>query len=349
MPLFLDPEAGVPVSTHSSLKTFRRCPKQAQFKYKMRLKPRILAQPLKRGTWIHKLLEVHCQGGNWQEEHKRLSVKFEELFDEEKDEYGDLPREIATIMRGYMWHYKNYEWKVLDTEFVLEAELPDGAIFRCKVDALVEDQFGLWIVDHKSHKRLPTLDYRILDAQSADYIWCALKNKIPVQGHIWNYIKWKAPTKPQLLKSGSRLSVRKIETDYPTFAKAIKEYDLNPRDYAQQLAHLKGRQYAPGEPQTSPFFLRQVLEKSPAMLNQVAREMYHTHKRMQSYDWDTPELIERVPDTSCKFTCAYTDICAIELWGGNIKPLIKQKYVVGDPLDYYHDQDGDEYKKSGAD
>jgi hypothetical protein len=31
----------------------------------------------------------------------------------------------------------------------------------------------------------------------------------------------------------------------------------------------------------------------------------------------------------------------MELLGGNLKPLIKQNYEVGDPMSYYHDQAGD--------
>lgn len=338
--LYADPDTGQAISTHSLLKTFRRCPRQTYYKYVHRLTPKNVGKPLKRGTWVHKLLEVHYKGGDWKEEHQRLSRDFNRLFDEEKDFYGDLPREIYQIMQSYFWHYANHDWKVLDAEFVLEVELPDGALFRCKIDLLVEDQFGLWIVDHKSHKRLPSLDYRILDAQSGDYIWAALKNGLKVQGHIWNYIRWKAPTKPSLLKSG-RLSHKVLDTDYPTFAKALKEYGIDPRGDAwamQKLKHLKGLRYEHGMPQRSTYLRRDVLEKTPALLNQVARELYHTHKRMNEYPWDSPELIERVPEQSCTFLCSYTDVCAAELWGNNMNPIIKSRYKVVDPMAYYHDE-----------
>ena len=214
--IYIDPETGKMISTHSMLKTFRRCPKQAEYKYIERLQPRILGRPLRLGTWMHRLQEVHSMGGDWRAEHKKLTAKFSKLFDEEKDEIGDLPTQCYQLMISYLWHYKNDNWKVLEAEFVLEAELPDGSIFRAKIDWLVEDQYGLWIVDHKWHRTLPDLNFRLLDSQSADYVWVAVKNDLPVQGHIWNYARSKMPTYPEPLKStGLPARWNNCETDYP--------------------------------------------------------------------------------------------------------------------------------------
>ena len=55
-PLYPD-EDGVPILTNSMLTAFRRCIKQSEYKYVHRLKPRLLGGPLKRGTWVHALLE----------------------------------------------------------------------------------------------------------------------------------------------------------------------------------------------------------------------------------------------------------------------------------------------------
>src|SRR5688572_3488208 len=290
--LYTDEETGKRISTHSMLKTFRRCPRQAHYKYVLRLKPKSLSKPLRRGTWMHSLLETHHGGEDWEAKHKELSLQFSELFDEEKEKLGDLPRECRRLMKSYLWHYKDDEWKVHDVEFILETELPDGTIYRCKIDLLMENQYGLWIVDHKSHATLPNFDFRLLDAQSALYVWCAWRNKLRVQGHIWNYLKTKPPTVPQLLKDGSRLSAKRIETDYVTFVGAIKHYGLDPQKYAGTINYLRKQRYRPGEMQTSPFFRRDVLEKSPDMLRRVAQEAHHTSKRMHSYPFDKIDSIE---------------------------------------------------------
>jgi len=323
------------------IKTFRRCPKQTEYKYFIRLKPRVLGKPLRQGTWMHRLQEVHYKGGDWHEEHKKLTLKFSDLFDEERDEIGDLPTECGRMMESYLWHYKADNWKVLDAEFVLETEFPDGTIYRAKIDLLVEDQYGLWLVDHKWHKSLPNLTYRILDAQSGLYVWAARRNGLKVQGHIWNYGTRKAPGIPALLKSGARLSNKKLDTDFPTFLKTIRAYDLDPKPYLAKLQYLKNQRYEFGAPQTSPFFRRAILEMNPEMLKQTAREAYHTVKRMNEYDFARTEFVERVPDRSCMFMCSYRDVCSLELFGGNTFNLRKERYKITDPMDYYYDDPKD--------
>lgn len=335
------------IATHSMLKTFRRCPKQAEYKYVYRLKPRLLGKPLRRGTWLHSLLEVFHMGDDWMAVHTKLSRQFNEMFDEEKDFYGDMPTECLQLMLSYIWHYKNDPWKVLETEFTLETNFPDGTIYRGKVDMLIENRFGLWLVDHKTHKTLPDHNFRLLDAQSALYLWAGLRNGLPLQGFIWNYLRTKAPSIPKRNLNG-QMSKAKIDTDYPTYYKEIKrlhELDENPLkitpDITQKLAYLKSQRYVPDAPQTSTFFRRDVLEKSNGMLKRVATENYRTAKRMNTYDFDNADAVERVVERGCTFSCSYTDICAVELLGGNTRPLIKQNYTIGDPMDYYQDRAGE--------
>lgn len=336
------------ISTHSMLKTFRRCPKQAEYKYVHRLKPKRLGSPLKRGTWVHALLEAYHKGEDWKAVHAAYSNQFSLLFDEEKDFYGDMPTEIYQVMLSYIWHYKNDPWEWIDAEFQLEAELPDGSIYRGKVDGLIRNQFGLWLVDHKTHKTLPKMNFRLLDAQSALYLWAARENGMKVNGFIWNYIRWKAPSKPKLLQKRDRISDSACDTDYPTFVKSLKEYKeenpktfkIRPQDRAR-AEYLKTQQYEFGKPQTSDFFRRDVLEKSDDMINRVLMGNFHTHLRMHNYDFSEPDAVERVVERSCEFSCNYVDLCTAELMGANTRPLIRSNYIVGDPNDYYNDKAGD--------
>lgn len=338
MTLYADLETGQDVSTHSMIKTFRRCPKQTEYKYVQRLKPRSLGRPLSFGKDFHLMLQVNYEGGDWRDVLKEVTRKYRELFDEERDELGDYPRDLERTMLSYLWHYADDPWVVHEVEVTLECTFPDGSIYRCKIDLIVENQYGLWIVDHKTLKKMPDLTFRILDAQSALYIWCALRNKIPVQGHIWNYVKSTPPKMPVLLKSRKGLSrAQKIVTDYPHLLRAIKRHGLDREDYADQLSYLKSQRYVDGGMQTSPFFHRSILEKSNKMVTQVASEGYHTSRRMHEYPWDQSRLIERVPDRSCKSTCSYVELCSLELFGGDTRSLRRSKYKVGDPLEYYQD------------
>lgn len=337
--VYHDPETGAPISTHSMLKTMRMCPRQAYYKYILRLKPQVLGRPLRFGTWMHFLLEAYYKGEDWEAKHRELTAKFGQLFDEEKEAIGDLPRDCMRTFKSYLWHYKEDPWKVHEVEMMVEVPLPDGSVYRLRLDMLIEDQYGLWIVDHKNHKVLPKHDFRILDAQSALYIWAVTRAGYDIQGHIWNYLRSKPPTMPELTKTTGKISrINTIDTDYYTLARGIKSLGVDPNEYAAKLRALKAMQYRDGEPQTSPFFRRDRLEKTPRMLRQVASEAYQTHLRMHNYHWDQPNKIERNPGNHCQFMCSYNDVCTAELFVGNADNLIRSRYKVGDPLDYYQDE-----------
>lgn len=339
---------GTPILTNSMMGAFRRCIKQSEFKYVHRLKPKRLGGPLKRGKWVHELLEVDAKGGDWKKRHKKLSAKFNDMFDEEKDFYGDMPTEINRIMRSYMWHYKHDPWKYKEVELELTARLPNGVLIRIKFDALVETRYGLYLVDHKTHKSLPKMTYQTLDTQSPLYMWVARENGIKVDGFIWNYLRWKAPSIPELVyvgKPNERLSKKVTETDYPTFKGALKEYGLDPADYQDRLDYYKSLRYVPGEPQNSPFFRRVVREKDEDMIKRVLKEAMRTGERMNDYDFSDPDAVERTVGRHCEFMCSYQDVCTNQLMGNNLVPLLKQNYKIGDPMDYYHDREGETDKE----
>lgn len=339
--IYVDPETGREITTHSMIKTMRRCPKQFQYKYIERLKPKVLGRPLRFGTWMHELLEAHLKGEDWKVQQERNVRQFKKYFEEEKDMLGDLPGDTLRTMRAYLWHYQYDDWEVKDVEFILETEFPDGAIYRAKLDILIENEFGLWVVDHKNLKSFPDFSFRILDAQSGLYIWVALKNGMKIEGHIWNYLRSKPPGIPPLLKDGSRLSKAKLDTDYVTLLTAIRDYGLNPKDYQDWLDRLKAQQYRHGMPQSSPFFQRSILEKQPPMLKKVATEGYMTHKAIHAYHWHRPDAVERNVDRSCAWMCSYVDLCTTELFGGNGDQVRRSQFKEGDPLDYYYDRQDD--------
>jgi hypothetical protein len=349
--LYVD-EQGRQITTHSMLKSFGRCPNQARYKYSERLKPKRIsarALPLKRGTWFHRLLELYYRGEDWRAEHATMNEQFAALFDEEKDALGDLPDECLRLMRSYLWHYgadksdPMHGWKVHDTEVTLECPWPDGeGIYRCRLDILAEDEYGLFVGDHKTHKTLPSHTTRLLDAASALYIWCARENGLDVTRFVWNYVRTKAPTVPRMVYVGTKregLSSKAIDTDYPTMARAIKDYGIEKTDQwdRAQLRALKAQRWTPGMVQTSPFFRRSTLEKDDDMLARVVAAAMRTRDRMHSYDFTAIESIERVSDRSCDWMCDYRELCEVELFTGEAGRLRRQNFRVGDPLDYYQD------------
>jgi len=344
--LYIDPAIDTEVITHSAIKTFRRCPRQYYYKYVRRLKPRTTGTPLKRGTWMHELLEAHHSGMDWKLRHIELCAQYDTLLDEEKDYYGDLPEECYALMRAYVYYYEDDPWQTHETEFTIETELPLKSalvVYRGRVDILFENVFGLWIGDHKTHGRLPGLTFRLLDAQSALYMWAALERGLEVQGFMWNYLRTTGPSKPRVVKAGNRLYKNLSDTDYHTFGMEIKrllktgELRAMTPDIKAHLLRLKAERYSPGEPQTSPFFRRDPLEKDDDMLDRVITETVHTVARIRAYPFHKPDMVERSIDRGCEW-CPFADLCTAELMGSNTKSLLKNNFREGDPMEYYQDR-----------
>src|SRR3546814_21126444 len=72
-----------------------------------------------------------------------MSHKFSNLFDEEKEELGDLPREMQSLMEPYLWHYRNDEsCTVHEVEKTIEVPLPflSAVTLKLRLDMPVADR-----------------------------------------------------------------------------------------------------------------------------------------------------------------------------------------------------------------
>lgn len=304
------------------------------YKHHDMLAPRSLSKPLRRGTWFHALLEAYYSGNDWRKVHQFYSEKFSELLDEEQDSLGNLPDELFRLMKSYLWHYrKDQSWKVHEVEKIIQVE-SKLFTYQGKVDMLVEDDYGLWVVDHKTHARIPSHTQRILDVQSVLYVYYARKMGIPVSGFIWNYVKTEA-AKPIKFTQSGRPYKRQGLTDYPTARASILAEGFDPSDFSHLLDPLKKMRYDPNNPQQlSPFFERVVWERTDKELEHVVQEAVKTTKRYLKYDFQDRDLVERTPDRSCDW-CGYRSLCTTELIGGNATIVRKQEFVPADPLSYY--------------
>ena len=357
MPLY-ETDEGRPITTQSMIKTFRMCPREAMYKYHDRLQPKTVSKPLTRGKWVHSLLEEHYNGRDWKIPHLKLTAQFSKLFDEEKEHLGDLPRELDLLMESYFWHYgdpqyKDHRWTVHEVEKLIEADMPSGHLFRGKVDMIVEDQFGLWLVDHKTHGRMPDWQYRMLDEQSTLYTWAARENGIPVRGFIWNYLSTAGFPEYQVLKNGKQFYAKSLTAESTPYAfkhaidKAREEY---PETFAKEpdyLATLKARMIelkkdrwqGPDVLPSSPFFRRDVLEKSPKLIDRVLKSVDRTSVNMHAYDFTDRDSVERDINACKGFFCSYKSLSMADLVTGDSSMTRKRDYIEHDPLAYHDGND----------
>lgn len=310
--------------SNSLLKTAAMCEKQYEYRGVQLLVPNRTALPLKRGSWLHDLLEAHYSGYGWKKRHRELSKKFNAMFDEEKEYYGDLPAACEDIMRRYCYAWKEEDsgLTVIETEKVFELPWPHGHTFQGKFDAIVEDEYGIWLMEHKSHKTIPDDAYRFQDIQTARYVWAL--NKLGTYGQItgilWNYLTTTLPKRPQLIKDGSRLSRRKGKTDVMTFVSALREFGLDLSEYRDDIIRLKGR---------NDFFRRERVPIQDKVVERLVKEGVIIADRMERGNF------VRNIGRHCSFQCSYQDICIAELYGGNTNLLRKAKFHEEEPLAYH--------------
>lgn len=308
------------VHSNSSLKSFRRCPLQWRFKYVEGLKAKERGLPLKRGSWMHELLEVHYQGGDWRERQALLTGQFMELFEEEREQYGDLPAETERMMTSYLMRWAKHDagLEIVDVEIDEQVKLPNGDSFRFIIDLLVkEEDGGLWIWDHKTSGEFLPEGFMLIDAQLSRYFWAARKIGIDVRGILFNEVITRAPTLPKVLQSGRLEQRANIRCDVYTYYREIKRLGQDPKDYASFLKKLLANQ--------DQWFRRTRLPKDKPLVRQTVKELMMTVEDIHSAL--ERDAFPRTPDKSCQWSCDYRDPCAILLQGGSIDQVIKHKFT----------------------
>jgi hypothetical protein len=277
---------------------------------------------------LHELLEAHYTGYGWEKKQKELTKEFNKLFEEEREYYGNLPEICRRIMRGYVYHWREQDsgLTVVEVEKEYEIELPHGHTYAFKIDALVEDEYGLWLMENKSHKTIPGDDYRFLDIQTTKYVYGLIQLGYPIIGVLWNYLCTIEPKKPKLVghreKDGPRLSKARIRTDVLTFVEALHEYGLDPQQYRDDIVRLKRH---------NTFFRRERVPRPAGVMKRLMQETIVVADEIER-GYKPIRTIER----GCENFCPYLNLCMTSLYGGDTKPFEKnfQKAKVSDYYGY---------------
>lgn len=351
----------MPALNQSKVKMFRRCQKQYSFRYdtakqmglspKLEMVPRVHKVQLYRGTWLHALQEAHnrewahdsgfkvkqCWPDGkvlWQDVHASFEAEFDSLFDEEKDELGDLPGQCIALFKGYLkfWRDEAEQYRVAALkdgqpaiEFIVQRSLKRWGVdmpFKGRLDLMVEDmEFGgNWIRDAKWVKNVPEDDERMMSPQNCMYVW-ALSVDYDIRGFIYDYGRTKAPTVPRVLKKGVLSTAARMDTTYEVFIAAIKElHGETWKDYAkvvyrEKLLALKARSVL--------WYRRDRIPVEDHKIKQALREFIVTGIDIKRRNKAHPP---RSYFYNCKFGCEYHGLCVSEFAGLDIDGLIEADY-----------------------
>lgn len=312
----------------SHIKTWRRCKRQYYYQYILKLERRRRSYPLMRGTAVHDMIERHANGEDPWGALDDLKKKYDKLWEEEKEYYGDPVAEITAIMKGYFEWYKKDPLKPISilpglgrfSEFEFEVALTPAILMRGKIDMIARDTMRRqWLVDHKTHKQLPTGDIKYSDIQSAIYVWAArhVNPKLKLEGVAWNYIRWKAPTVPMMLtgrKGKGTMSRRALDSTWTIYKQALLDNNLDPADYKDMEEKLKDRE--------ADFYVRQYLPVNETILENLVEEARTTAREMKR---KAGHDRTRTIDKHCQW-CDFYNLCQAELKGLDADFIRKHDY-----------------------
>lgn len=325
------------VVSWSRIRSWRRCHRLHHYKYNEGLQRKRRPVPLLRGVILHELLDARANKKDPGEVLRKYAKEYKRLFDEEKELYGDVIEDCRKIFFGYCKLYEKDGLEVVASEHRVSVELGDDLMFKGYIDKVVRDRRKqLWIMDHKSHKNLPSEESRFSDLQLVFYIWAWNHEnpKKPITGVIWDYLRTKVPTVPEVLKSG-QLSMREnIDTTYDVYLEAVRENTKltgeDPMKYNPILEKLKTK--------PNNFYRRVQLPTPPrVMIEQVVREMTET----------AAEVRERGTKSSVRtmvrecVSCEFYNLCHAELRGLDSDFIRKAEYEQRKDQDYADEEDNE--------
>ena len=123
----------------SEVSSYRRCPKQWEYRYLKRIKRKFKGVRLLRGEILHEMLNAYVNskiikgydGNDPWDVLEEYADKFGAYFEEERDMHGDIIGDCGKIFEGYLRKYRKdpltYEASEIKVELDL-SKLGSGAI-----------------------------------------------------------------------------------------------------------------------------------------------------------------------------------------------------------------------------
>ena len=204
------------ILSNSEISTFKRCRKKWYYAYKEKLKPKIPDAKLMFGNGIHIALAEYYQkyflfknvkgdGQNlllnsfktWaKNEFKKICLNSNNDPTIVEQTKNLIKKGLKLLKAYYDFSIMNDNFKILKAEKRIELPIMKNLIFAAKADALIKDDNGLWLMEHKTTS---TLDYSsknlVLDEQATRYLWAFSEYyKKDINGVLYNFLcKTKTP------------------------------------------------------------------------------------------------------------------------------------------------------------
>ena len=354
-------------TSYSDLNSYGRCAAQYYFRKVVRIQRKRKNKNLKQGTMIHDGLKDFFlalrEGMEYQDAKLQMWSNFDatmetlwednpELFEDELKELEQLYDDSLRIVLSYIdvnaAEIENWEILHVEEEFV--ATLASGEIITFTPDLIIRDKHGfVWIIDHKSTSKMPTVGVPFSDLQTLLY-YAGIKSLYPeLRGFRFNYLRKKVPTEPRMNKTHTKESkaygfhfvnnVKAIDTTYEILRDFILENEptlMGEPTHQQRLAELRDHDR---------FFFSEELLVSDDQVDAVLEDVDDT-LRMMAFSRENalyPRTIlgDLAGVQSCT-NCEFNRICHTQLLGWNTDMVIEEEYEPRDPKNEYESEEDDD-------
>jgi hypothetical protein len=305
----------------SKVKAWRQCRLQYHYKYVMGLSPKIIKRAFTFGSMVHKMIEAYAEGDDPMEVLDQIGLENANLFRAEREMYGEIVSDIRHIMEEYFAYWaergddiRYWRHNKRSAEHYFELELEPGILMKGTIDAIGKAKKLRWLVEHKTFSRMPNEDFRWRNLQSAVYIRAIeMLGWGNIDGTLWDYIRSKPPSKPELLKSG-QLSKRSIDTLPNVLLATLNEYGLDPNEYPELIEAAKAGR--------NKFFIRTFTPVNREVVDAVFHDYVDTvHEIVDLHGKSKTRFMGQ----HCDY-CQFNQLCRAELTGGDVDFLIEREY-----------------------
>lgn len=330
----------------SKARAWRTCRQAYHYKYEEKIQRKRTKRPFMFGKMVHRMIEAKAQEDDPFEVLDQLEIDSLPIFTAEKEMYGEIVEDIRVIMENYFDFYddgltlvavadESGEMRFAEHEFAVpmedlvvgkaERKRVAGIVFKGQVDGLGRTPNKLrWLVEHKTHDKMPSDDDRWRNVQSIVYqrAVLALGWMKSVDGTCWNYVKSAAPTVPKLLKSGTRLSVQQICTLPSVVRATLKVHNLREEDHEELMLR--------AEQSRRDYFHRIYTPVNQSVSDMIFSGFVDTACEMRD---NAGIKKDKNIGKHCSW-CDYEPLCRAEFTGGDVDFVREGEFAPEDPEGY---------------
>jgi hypothetical protein len=143
---------------------------------------------------------------------------------------------------------------------------------------------------------------------------------------VFDEIRTKAPTVPDLLQSGRLTQKQNQDTDVATYLWAMKHRDEHDEPWEEKVAFYRSTLRRIQAQEEGRFFRRTILPKDPPTTRAHMLELMMTGREIKRAQ--RMNEFPRTVDKSCTWQCDYLELCTLDLMGADISDTVKMKYRI---------------------